>query len=235
MPIGETEYHPYLESGYTPFADKLILGTFPVYECTLPDNPLKESLRLKNKSSLFFYGSGSSEFWNLYRKYVDEKAGNSAEEILANLSKHQISISDLILKCERREYSPSDGNLLEVHWNITQIKTYLDEGVAKILCTSKETLKLLRKHVLNDYVAKLEKSQLLQNIILEDLGGISEKVKTPFLVIFEKDNKSVCAMAIPSPGSIQRKLQTFGRGNCTSQEYADKYLKMAFTWFLNGI
>jgi hypothetical protein len=34
MPIGEIEIHPYLEMGQIPNSRKLILGSFPVYECT---------------------------------------------------------------------------------------------------------------------------------------------------------------------------------------------------------
>jgi hypothetical protein len=38
MPIGEIETHPYLEKGKINGESKLILGSFPVYECTDEDN-----------------------------------------------------------------------------------------------------------------------------------------------------------------------------------------------------
>ncbi len=45
MPIGETETHPYLEQGQINGSTKLILRSFPVYECTNPDNQIKQQNR----------------------------------------------------------------------------------------------------------------------------------------------------------------------------------------------
>ena len=45
MPIGEIETHPYLQQGHINGATKLILGSFPVYECTDQDSQLKRQNR----------------------------------------------------------------------------------------------------------------------------------------------------------------------------------------------
>jgi hypothetical protein len=57
MPIGERETHPYLHQGQIIGATKLILGSFPVYECTDNDNDLKQQNRQNEETVRFFYGS----------------------------------------------------------------------------------------------------------------------------------------------------------------------------------
>ena len=71
MPIGETETHPYLEQGQINGSTKLILGSFPVYECTNPDNQIKQQNRQNEGTVRFFYGSVDSSLWGLYRDNID--------------------------------------------------------------------------------------------------------------------------------------------------------------------
>ncbi|MBK9488867.1 MAG: hypothetical protein IPO07_08755 [Haliscomenobacter sp.] len=64
MPQLQQEQHPYLEQGKVTGARSLVLGSFPVYECTNPDNEDKQFrrqkvttrpyLRFLNKPLLFF-------------------------------------------------------------------------------------------------------------------------------------------------------------------------------------
>ena len=54
MPIGEIEVHPYLQQGQVNGATKLILGSFPVYECTDDDNALKQQNR-NNEGTIRFF------------------------------------------------------------------------------------------------------------------------------------------------------------------------------------
>jgi hypothetical protein len=67
MPIGEVETHPYLLQGAISNVNKLILGSFPVYECTDPDNDRKVYKRQEEGTVRFFYGSIDSDFWRLYK------------------------------------------------------------------------------------------------------------------------------------------------------------------------
>ena len=48
MPKGEIEIHPYLDKGQIKGSEKVILGSFPGYECTDSDNERKQSTREKN-------------------------------------------------------------------------------------------------------------------------------------------------------------------------------------------
>ena len=65
MPIGEIETHPYLLQGQINGATKLILGSFPVYECTDQDNYLKQQNRLNEGTVRFFYGSNRNSLFCL--------------------------------------------------------------------------------------------------------------------------------------------------------------------------
>jgi hypothetical protein len=151
MPAGETEYHPYLKAGQIPYATRLILGSFPVYECTGPDNAAKQTNREKEGTLSFFYGSARSKFWDLYGRHVD---GNilpewSPEILLASLTRQRIAISDLICSCQRHAYSCEDGKLFGKTWNRKGIRSLLDREVVKVLCTSKGVLEHLGKSILH--------------------------------------------------------------------------------------
>jgi hypothetical protein len=65
------EIHPYLNEGNIKGSTKLILGSFPVYACTEPDNAEKLAIRNTEGTVRFFYGSCKSRFWGLYHQFVD--------------------------------------------------------------------------------------------------------------------------------------------------------------------
>lgn len=54
MPLREIEKHPYLQQGQILGATKLILGSFPVYECTDEDCQFKQQKRLNEGTVPFF-------------------------------------------------------------------------------------------------------------------------------------------------------------------------------------
>jgi hypothetical protein len=54
MPLEEFETHPYLLQGLINGANKMILGSFPVYLCTEPDNPIKQQNRNSECTICFF-------------------------------------------------------------------------------------------------------------------------------------------------------------------------------------
>jgi hypothetical protein len=56
MPLEEFETHPYLTQGQLKGATKLILGSFPVYECINPDKQIKQQTRNKEGTIRFFMG-----------------------------------------------------------------------------------------------------------------------------------------------------------------------------------
>lgn len=138
MPIGEDETHPYLVLGAVRQATRLILGSFPVYECTHPENHKKRLLREQRSSIPFFYGSGSSAFWELYAKHVDPNILPPYDPTVlqGNLVQHWTAMSDCIRSCQRIDYGAQDSELRGRSWNSAGIHQLINGGVRKILCTS---------------------------------------------------------------------------------------------------
>jgi hypothetical protein len=213
MPVGEIEYHPYLERGRIPNASRMILGSFPVYECTGPDNAAKRARREEEGTICFFYGSVDNAFWSLYGRYVD---GNilpecNPEILLASLTERRIAMSDLISSCQRHGYSSEDGKLLSKLWN--------------------------RKGIRNlDGFAVIEEKAAIEfhHDLVEEVGGdpalITGRIASIFSINGNDDTHE--AVAIPSPGSPQRQLRQFGFGGYDCREYANEYYKAIFHWFL---
>jgi len=52
------EFHPFLKEGNIEGANKLILGSFPVYACTDPDN--MKMLKMRNKDGAWTINSNSN-------------------------------------------------------------------------------------------------------------------------------------------------------------------------------
>lgn len=217
MPIGEKETHPYLQQGQIIGATKLILGSFPVYECTDMDNPLKKRNRLNEGTIRFFYGSKDSRFWRLYRDNIDDTImlPPNPDNIILSLTREKIAVSDTILSCERHEYSSEDSRLIRRTYNKQIIQTLIQKGVRKIICTSKGVLKDLEKQVIlqgNIQFGQVDtvSSNNFQNSFLSTLGGNNNQITNPISKVFIVDNFRLTALAIPSPGSAQRQLAQFG-------------------------
>ena len=94
MPKGEIEIHPFLAKGITKNAKKLILGSFPVYAITKPDNEKKREIRFVNSFVHFFYGSCYNHFWGLYRLYIDHNINLpvNINQIIKSLNDNKIAI-----------------------------------------------------------------------------------------------------------------------------------------------
>lgn len=239
MPIGEIETHPYLEEGYIQGATKLILGSFPVYECTDGDSPLKQAKRLENGSCRFFYGSGASRFWQLYRDYVDSSISlpRIRHEVMQSLSQRGIAISDTITKCERIEFSPNDGDLRNKEYNVDSVRSLILGGTRKIICTSKGVLADLEKRIISQGTPPWGEADNLasctfQNDLISSLGGNNNQIKNPVAKVFIINDIRVTALAIPSPGSSHRKLADFGFSGPDRKSYANDYFEKAFRWLL---
>jgi hypothetical protein len=94
MPLEKFKTHPYLLQGKNNGANKMILGSFPVYECTDPDNPIKQQNRNSECTIRFFYGIIDSSLWGLYRDKIDNEVllPPRPEFILRSLAQRQIAI-----------------------------------------------------------------------------------------------------------------------------------------------
>jgi hypothetical protein len=237
MPIGEIETHPYLQQGQINGATKLILGSFPVYECTDQDNPIKIQNRQNEGTIRFFYGSIDSALWGLYRDNVDNKISlpPNPNIILPSLAQRQIAVSDTIASCERHGFSSEDSKLIRRKYNRQGIQTLILNGVRKIICTSKGVLKDLEKQIILQGNLPFEQVDYLagctfQEKFISELGGNNNQIINPIAKIFILDNFQVTALAIPSPGSPQRQLAQFGFHGEDWRKYADNYFSNAFNW-----
>ena len=237
MPIGEIETHPYLQQGQINGANKLILGSFPVYECTDQDNQLKQQNRQNEGTVRFFYGSIDSGLWGLYRDNIDDKIllPPNPNLILASLAERRIAVSDTITSCERHEFSSEDSKLIRRTYNRQGIQTLIQNGVRKIICTSKGVLKDLERQIILN--GNLPFGQIdnfagctFQENFIAGLGGNNNQITSPISKVFIVDNFQVTALAIPSPGSPQRQLAQFGFHGQDWRDYADNYFSNAFNW-----
>lgn len=233
------EIHPYLFDSAQEGSSSLILGSFPVYECTDPDNDEKNLKREKNGSVRFFYGSGSNKFWHLYKTYIDDSINFpiQPEQIKKSLSQFDIAISDTILKCKRKNKSASDSQLSCKEYNSEGIVSLISSGVNRILCTSKGVLQELEKQILcsNTYpIAQVNHalSIVFQKEFISDIEGDEKLLIKPIVKVFDFNGACITAIAIPSPGSAQRKLKHFGFSGANWKDYSDRYFEKSFKWLI---
>jgi hypothetical protein len=252
MPIREIEIHPYLKQGQINGAKKLILGSFPVYECTDPDSLLKEKNRSNEGTIRFFYGSNRNSLWSKYSQYVDSRILPpwNSELILTSLKERGIAISDTIASCERYVYkvdkktnqrllypfSSEDIALKNKTWNTDIIKSLVRGGVSKILCTSKGVLNDLEKHIIcqKSFPFGKKERQLshdFQKNFIEGIGGNNAVITNEIGKVFIVGSTNLYALAIPSPGSPQRQTHEFGCETMDRLGYANAYFEQAFNWF----
>jgi len=231
----QKEIHPYLDQGKIDGATKLILGSFPVYACTHPDNKEKETIRNKTGTVNFFYGSCKSQFWGLYHQYIDDQVTVPVKKKFAieSLKKHKIAISDTIISCNRKDKSALDSDLTDRLYNTKMIQDIIKSGAIKILCTSKGVMDDLTKRMikpLDETIYDENETIKFQNIILQELGGRLPKGAKSFCNVFKYKGNLLSVIAIPSPGSPQRQIDKFGWVSGSGVEYASKYFKYAFNW-----
>jgi len=229
------ETHPFLEIGNIPGSTRLILGSFPVYSITIPDNVEKQKIRKSDGSIQFFYGSCKSGFWSLYHLYIDSglHIPITPEGAVTSLFKNQIAISDMIIECEREGTSALDSDLLNRVYNIKMMHDYLNSGVTKILCTSKGVLEMFHNQVVkktNSIIYQESDSRKWQSQIISELKGNETQIKNHICKQYLFKGKTIRLLSIPSPGSPQRQLKQFGYAGSNWSEYANKYFEFAFQW-----
>ena len=210
MPLGEKETHPYLQQGQINGATKLILGSFPVYECTDQDNHIKQQNRKNEGTIRFFYGSIDSGLWGLYRDIIDNTIllPPNPNFILASLTQRQIAISDTIISCERHNFSSEDSKLIRRKYNIIGLQTLIQNGVRKIICTSKGVLKDFEKQIILSGTIPFGQIDNLSGCIFQDnfiagLGGNNNQITSPISKVFIVNGERITVLAIPSPASPQ--------------------------------
>ena len=237
MPIGEIENHPYLHQGEMNGAKRLILGSFPVYECTDLDNDVKAQTRLTEGTVRFFYGSVDSSLWRLYKDNIDNTIllPPQPNEILQSLNLNDIAISDTIVSCERHGISSEDTKLIRRVYNTLGVRALIHNGVRKILCTSKGVLSDLEKKIIvtsQNPIGRLcnESSYNFQSDFVRNIGGNPNQINNLISKVFIVGDSTVIALAIPSPGSPQRRLFDFGFEGIDSMLYANDYFTNAFSW-----
>mgnify|MGYP001045983123 FL=1 len=151
------------------------------------------------------------------------------------LAQRQIAVSDTIASCERHGFSSEDSKLIKRTYNRQGIQTLIQNGVRKIICTSKGVLKDLERQIILQrnlpfgQVDNLAGGTFQDNFI-EGLGGNNNQITSPIAKVFIVDNFQVTALAIPSPGSPQRQLAQFGFNGQDWRNYADNYFSNAFNW-----
>jgi 8-oxo-dGTP diphosphatase len=136
-----TEKHPF--GSFVPKNSKyLILGSFPA------------------KNTDWYYGSGRNQFWKMLEKVYGIEL-NSKEKKKAFLKKQRITITDIILKCDRTKNSNSDSNLKIISLNFSLIKSiFKNNEIDKVFFTSRFVEKLFRRHF-KDLIAKYPKIELI--------------------------------------------------------------------------
>jgi G:T/U-mismatch repair DNA glycosylase len=229
------ETHPFLEIEKVPNATKLILGSFPVYSITLPENEEKQKIRKSDGTVQFFYGSCRSSFWGLYHLYIDNglEIPIIPKEAMSSLVKNQIAISDVISECERKGRSALDKDLTKRIYNIEMINEYLNSGVTKILCTSKGVMEMFHDQVVKKsktIIYQESESRKWQSQIISKLKGDESQIKKLICKRYLFKGKTIRLISIPSPGSPQRQLKQFGFAVSDWRDYADKYFEFSFKW-----
>lgn len=251
MPREEIETHPYLQLGQILNATKLILGSFPVYECTNDDNPLKLQHRHREGTIRFFYGSNRNSLWSKYSMYIDETITQplNIDNIIISLTRRGIAVSDTVISCERYAYkknkqtgekilypySSGDNALHKRKWNKDIIKNLINKGTTKILCTSKGVLSDLEKKIICPAYNRLgnihqQQSQTFQTNLINNLNGNLQLITNPIAKVFVVGNQTIQAIAIPSPGSPQRQIKEFGYQGRDWEQYVNSYFVLAFNW-----
>jgi len=229
------EVHPFLNEGNIKGATKLILGSFPVYACTNPDKNEKQKIRNTEGTVQFFYGSCKSRFWGLYQSYVDPLVTVPVKDKIAleSLLKNRIAISDTIKSCKRSGKSALDSDLHDKEYNIEMIQQIIQNGVSKILCTSKGVLLDLDSKILRSMegiTLDLALTKQFSDNFIGDLNGRLQESSKGICFVDRLNKRIIYALAIPSPGSPQRQAHHFGCLSKDKHDYANSYFEKAFKW-----
>jgi hypothetical protein len=237
MPLNELEFHPYLKVGESIPGSRMIIGTFPIYSVTKPWSTVKSNFVLERNDMLFFYGSRANMFWHWYKNFIDNTVNpRNNRSIHASLIRNKISISDVATRCCRIGYSFKDQDLKRKMWN-QLLGAIIENRISRIICTSKSdsgAMGWLRDKILlqNGFRLDSTASTALHNSILQPINGSNLSVKKIGIVL-TKSAKRVSIVALPSPGSPERRLGNFGYVPSihSTSIFLNDYLQNVFQWF----
>jgi hypothetical protein len=223
---------------------KIILGSFPTWTLTAPDEEKGETLeekefqRNKNNDLPFFYGSSINKFWIWYENFIDSTiTKENIKGIKKSLRRNGMGITDVIFECSRKNRSSLDSALSNRIYNHNFFKYPKFDENLKILCTSKGVMNdmLLNKAFFSqhiDWKINFIKSDHYQSEIVSKIKGDVKRVKKPCYRLLENENGgTIECFSIPSPGSPYRRLNDFGRIRQHPDEYLNRYLEEVFLWF----
>ncbi|HUZ57417.1 MAG TPA: hypothetical protein VMU83_01385 [Hanamia sp.] len=113
----------------------------------------------------------------------------------------------------------------------------MKNGVTKVLCTSKGVLSDLENKIIKPGdkgfgKVDCQKSKDFQDHFLKRMNANLELITNPVARVFVFGNRTIQAIAIPSPGSPQRKIDKFGCSGDNLKLYAENYFSEAFKWLL---
>jgi hypothetical protein len=234
----ELEQHPYIYIGEAIPARRMIVGTFPIYSLTNPRTPRKIQLQQHHGDISFFYGSQANAFWSWYQQFVDLTVNTqNAQSILTSLQVKEIAISDVIKECSRIDESFEDNKLRRKDWNLP-LGNLINRSIDKIICTSKAgsgAMGWLRDKVLMPagFVVNQTETTQLHQYILNAIPGSNTQVLS-IAQVLTRGQKKISIVALPSPGSPERRLVDFGYvdGVHFTATYLQSYLTQTFSWFL---
>jgi hypothetical protein len=112
----------------------------------------------------------------------------------------------------------------------------ITSGINIVLCTSKGVLIDLNKRILipqNGFIVDDSKTSEFVSTFISDLKGTTVNIKMPIGIVYKYKKRLIYAIAIPSPGSPQRQVHTFGWKSGSKSDFAYAYLKNAFTFLKN--
>ena len=113
------------------------------------------------------------------------------------------------------------------------IKGFLNNGITKILCTSKGVMDMFHDQIAkksNEFVFQEDESYKWQTEVMSKLKGSEIQIKKLICRQYVYKGKTIRLISIPSPGSWQRQLKQFGFNGSDSLSYADKYFEYSFKW-----
>lgn len=119
-----------------PDASSLVLGSFPGRHAfdPAPNNPYN-----------WFYCSSRNQFWPIIENVYGVKLGtkDQKQKLFENLG---IAITDIILKCERRDNNNMDNNLINIVYNTRAIENiFATSSIKRVFFTSILVEKIYRR------------------------------------------------------------------------------------------
>lgn len=149
------ENHPFKAFVPNP-SEVLILGSFPG----------KESTQVKRDGD-WFYGANRNQFWKIIELVYNLKLNSKAkkQELFTG---NRIAITDIISSCERAQNSNLDNNLVNIVYNNEISSIIKEQGIKKVLFTS--------KNVCDEYFKHYEKVDGVDFIVLPSPSPIYRRI-----------------------------------------------------------